>query len=157
MDWQEGWDSVAEYCTGNGIDVCCGHTPAPGAVGIDVVPGGEEYAPDHLSQALLCYDCLDLPFKDEVLDFVFCSHGLEHVPDVEAALREWARVLKPGGYLCCVTPDRRYVYFEELDEYHGLLPYEVRPLLERIPDLEVVRFDTYQNQWAFDLVARKAR
>ncbi|UCH77779.1 MAG: class I SAM-dependent methyltransferase [Candidatus Coatesbacteria bacterium] len=40
-----------------------------------------------------------LPFKDGACDLILLSDVLEHVPgpDVEAALREAARVLQPGG------------------------------------------------------------
>lgn len=161
--WREGWSSVSEYCTGNGIDVCCGHTPAPGSVGIDTCARGEQFcegAP--LSKAHMQFDALDLPFKDGVLDFVFCSHGLEHIPErgdpldaVYRALREWARVLKPGGYLCCVTPDLRYCKVKDPPVAHGLIPAQVWVTLNRIDELEVVRFDTYHNEWTFDIVARK--
>lgn len=39
----------------------------------------------------------DLPFGDESMDFVY-SHGvLHHTPDIERAVAELRRVLKPGG------------------------------------------------------------
>jgi len=41
----------------------------------------------------------------ELFDLVFASHVLEHSPAPVVALREFYRVLKPGGYLACVLPD----------------------------------------------------
>jgi len=38
-------------------------------------------------------------FRDGVLDFVYSSHLLEDLVDTEAVLREWIRILRPGGRL----------------------------------------------------------
>ena len=40
-----------------------------------------------------------LPFDDDTFDLVTCLEALEFMPDTRAALRECARVLKPGGLL----------------------------------------------------------
>ena len=52
-------------------------------------------------------DALKLPFKDGTLDFVYSSHLLEDYADWKPALREWSRVLKPGGKLIILMPDRK--------------------------------------------------
>lgn len=44
-------------------------------------------------------DALDLPFGDGEFDVVTVAFGLRNMADYEAALREMARVLKPGGRL----------------------------------------------------------
>lgn len=44
-------------------------------------------------------DALHLPFRDGSFDAVTISFGLRNVADVEGALREMARVTKPGGRL----------------------------------------------------------
>lgn len=41
-------------------------------------------------------DVEDLPFKDKVFDFVFCSHLLEHVENPDKAIMELTRVAKRG-------------------------------------------------------------
>lgn len=41
-----------------------------------------------------------------VLDFVYSSHTLEHMVDIEVALQNWWRVLKNGGYLILYVPHR---------------------------------------------------
>ncbi len=48
-----------------------------------------------------------LPFQDHALDYVIASHVLEHVANPVAALAEWYRVVKPGGLIYLVVPDRR--------------------------------------------------
>jgi len=56
---------------------------------------------------LECASALALPFLDNSFDIVF-SHGvLHHIPDVKAAQREIARVLKPGGELIAMLYARR--------------------------------------------------
>jgi len=40
---------------------------------------------------------LDLPFKDNSFDVVFCNHVLEHITDDKKAMQELYRVLKPNG------------------------------------------------------------
>lgn len=42
-------------------------------------------------------DATALPFGDATFDGVACASGLFFVPDMGGALREWRRVLRPGG------------------------------------------------------------
>lgn len=53
---------------------------------------------------------LDEVIAPGTLDFVFCAHVLEHVPDLIATLQGIERVLRPGGLFLCFFPDRRYTY-----------------------------------------------
>lgn len=48
---------------------------------------------------LLAADALALPFPDECFDAVTISFGLRNIVDPHAALRELARVTRPGGRL----------------------------------------------------------
>lgn len=45
-----------------------------------------------------------LPFGDNEFDLVTCIETLEHVRDVQLALSEIRRVLRPGGRLALTTP-----------------------------------------------------
>lgn len=45
--------------------------------------------------------------QDNVYDFVYSSHCLEHLSDPSVALTNWWRVLKPGGTLFVMVPDER--------------------------------------------------
>jgi ubiquinone/menaquinone biosynthesis C-methylase UbiE len=48
-----------------------------------------------------------LPYSDALFEVVLCMDVLEHVQDVEAALSEIYRVLKPGGVVLTTVPNRR--------------------------------------------------
>lgn len=52
-------------------------------------------------------DACAMSYPDESFDAVFYHHVIEHVPCPEKSIAECARVLKPGGYLYCGTPNRR--------------------------------------------------
>jgi len=57
-------------------------------------------------------DASCLPFRDRTFDSTFCVAVLQHIADVEAAVREFARVTMPGGRVLAVEPDNsaRYSY-----------------------------------------------
>lgn len=46
-----------------------------------------------------------LPIASASIDLVICNHALEHFQELEAALQEIARVLKPDGRLYISVPD----------------------------------------------------
>lgn len=50
------------------------------------------------------YDGKTLPFADESVDTVYSSHMLEHVAEFRATIRDWYRVVRPGGFIVCVVP-----------------------------------------------------
>jgi len=54
--------------------------------------------------ACLNGDALRLPFPDGTFDRIICSEVFEHIPDDQGAMRELARVLKPGGVLAATVP-----------------------------------------------------
>ena len=49
-------------------------------------------------------DCHDLPFGDELFDFVIVQQVLEHVPHFDTCVHEFRRVLKTGGYVLFASP-----------------------------------------------------
>jgi len=48
-------------------------------------------------------DAESLEFRKEYFDAVVCSFGLFFLPDMLAGLKEWVRVVKPGGTLIITT------------------------------------------------------
>ncbi|MGA2473743.1 MAG: class I SAM-dependent methyltransferase [Acidimicrobiales bacterium] len=65
-------------------------------------------------------DALALPFADGTFDRVIASEVLEHIPDDTAAMRELARVLRPGGAMAVTVPRcvPEAVNWALSDEYH---------------------------------------
>src|SRR5688500_6488300 len=57
-------------------------------------------------------DARHLPFPDRTFDSTFCVAVLQHITDIGEALREFARVTRPGGRVLAVEPDNaaRYWY-----------------------------------------------
>lgn len=49
-------------------------------------------------------------FSPNELDFILCSHVLEHVPDFVGYLRDVENVIRPGGRMVIAYPDRRYTF-----------------------------------------------
>jgi predicted SAM-dependent methyltransferase len=97
---------LAPFCTGYGIDVGCGGDPiTPAAVRVDLP---QPYAVYTEMPVQLGGDAGNLFwFRDGTLDFVYSSHVLEDFADPGAILREWLRVLKPGGRLVIFCPDEQ--------------------------------------------------
>ncbi|MCC3144668.1 methyltransferase domain-containing protein [Halanaerobium sp. Z-7514] len=69
---------------------------------------------------LILADGADLPFSDNSFDYLTISDALHHFREVEAALSEASRVLKPGGkiYILDFNPQTIFakiiIFFEKL-------------------------------------------
>ena len=57
-----------------------------------------------LRQVMVKTDATNLAFPDEVFDFIYCSHVLEHIEEDKKALREMRRVLRVGGHAIFQVP-----------------------------------------------------
>lgn len=69
---------------------------------VDLSPRMVELTRERAVNALVA-DVHDLPFADDGFDCVVANWVLQHVPDLEAGLREIGRVLQPKGRLIAAT------------------------------------------------------
>ena len=62
-------------------------------------------------------DIVQLPFEDNTVDRIETYHVIEHMPrhDVPRAMKEWHRVMKPGGVLIIECPNFDQAVREYLD------------------------------------------
>lgn len=99
------WELV-EFTRGRGLDLGCGPFKTfPHFIGVD--NGHHDAAFGWQNNADISVDTcenLDL-FGSASMDFVFSSHLLEHIEHYDKALKDWWRVVKPGGYLILYLPD----------------------------------------------------
>jgi ubiquinone/menaquinone biosynthesis C-methylase UbiE len=63
----------------------------------------EEAAKRRVSLAFCAADIASLPFQSDSFEGAMANHMLYHLPDIEAGVRELARVVKPGGWLLATT------------------------------------------------------
>ncbi len=65
--------------------------------------------------AMVSLDITDIPYAENTVDVILCSHVLEHIPDDRKAMSELYRILKPvGGALLQVPFDaERFETFED--------------------------------------------
>jgi len=77
----------------------CGKRNFPGFINVDLA----DFSHIHHKRSIN-----DLSvFEDESIDLIYASHVLEYfnLSDVSLVLKEWRRVLKPGGILKLAVPD----------------------------------------------------
>jgi SAM-dependent methyltransferase len=91
-----------------GVEIGAFKNPIPGISPIYVdkfnLYAGEPCLADYQGEAT------SLPFHTHSLAYVATSHVLEHVANPVAALLEWYRVIRPGGFIYMVVPDRRFTW-----------------------------------------------
>jgi SAM-dependent methyltransferase len=91
---------MRRYFKGRGLDI--GGKPDPLALYAELFP---------LVTQIKTWDIEDgdaqylAPIPREAFNFVHSSHCLEHLNDPIEGLKNWVRVLSPGGYLIVTVPD----------------------------------------------------
>ena len=97
------------------LNIGCGDSRYDGLINIDKFIRGKDVLPA---------DALYLPFKPCTVDILYSAHSLEHLPIREGkrALKEWYKVLKPGGRLVLELPDLeaicRNILYSPSPEHH---------------------------------------
>jgi SAM-dependent methyltransferase len=102
------WSLLDPVPPGRALDAACGtgrHAARLVALGHEVL--GVDLTPEMLDRArenvpaasFMQGDLLAIPATDEEFDLVVCGLALSHIPDLDAVIRELARVLRPGGQM----------------------------------------------------------
>lgn len=155
---------VLPYLARGGLDIGCGAKKVwPHLIGIDSGKDtglfGTPMKPDIMVNSA---ERLNL-FADESADSVFSSHTLEHIQDYIAALREWWRLVKTGGYLVLYLPHRDYYPNigqpgSNPDHKHDLLPSDIIAAMQLIaPDFDLLVSEDRNgaNEYSFLQVFQK--
>lgn len=154
---------IVPYTRGDVLDIGCGdRSPWPHFIGVD---SGKQWG---RRVSLIRGQGEDLSkFGSDAWDAVFSSHFLEHVENYRAALREWWRVIKPGGHLVIYIPHREYYpnigqYGANPDHRWDLHPSDTIAAMEEIAkesgqywDLLENETRTRDNEYSFFQVFRK--
>lgn len=138
------WELVP-YTRGLGYDIGCGPEKAfPHFIGVDnrkdVRLFGIAMNPD-----ITVPDASDLSrnIPSAQADFVYSSHTLEHIQDHKKALREWWRILKPGGHLCLYLPHKSFypnigTEGANPDHVHDFMPADIVEAMKEIGGWDLV-------------------
>jgi ubiquinone/menaquinone biosynthesis C-methylase UbiE len=111
-----------------GCDIAAAYLEVTGERGLDVVHARIE----------------KMPYKAKSFDCVIASDVLEHVLDLNAAIRELLRVLRPGGVLIIRVPNEE-TFTAESDKHHYRFThlrrfdeFSLRLFLNRVFELEIL-------------------
>jgi demethylmenaquinone methyltransferase/2-methoxy-6-polyprenyl-1,4-benzoquinol methylase len=107
-------DTVLDLACGTGLNfpLLTEHAPGGRIIGADLTRAMLRQASRKVVArgwrhvALIECDAANLPLASESCDAVFCSYGMAIIPEYRRALAEAVRVLRPGGRLALLEPQR---------------------------------------------------
>lgn len=77
------------------LDIACGKNKKPGFTGVDIWNGADIIAD---------LEKFPWPFEDNSVDEIFCSHYIEHTPDLISFANELYRIMKVGAKAEIIAP-----------------------------------------------------
>jgi len=104
------------------LDVGCGRSKTPGAIGIDRRVR-EDMSMD--TQLDINHDLSQFPWpiEDNSIDLIICQHVIEHLHDIVGTMEEFNRIVRPGGKIFIETP--HYTWFEAFRHYEHCHQFSV--------------------------------
>lgn len=101
IDWK-GTETILDIGTGMGTYYArlLAMVPDVSYYAIDI---SHKMLKSHPSTNVAMSDVMQLPYPDDKFDVIMANHMLYHVSDVDAALKEIKRVLKPDGKILAAT------------------------------------------------------
>jgi SAM-dependent methyltransferase len=150
-------DRISKYLSGHWLDFGCadgGYDQEMLARGLDAVTGVdveesrilEAKCRNLLNADYTAFDGMTLPFENASFDGTFMNEVFEHVADETRALSETFRVLKPGGVLVLISPNRWFPV-----EGHwinvGSRSFGPAPLIPWLPERLTRRWTVARNYW----------
>lgn len=88
------------YCKGQGIDIGVGRIDTFDGEDALPVEGIHTWDKDNGDATFMA------AVPNATYDFVYASHILEHISNAALALKNWWRILRPGGHLILFVPHR---------------------------------------------------
>jgi SAM-dependent methyltransferase len=113
-------DSPSHYCKGYGLEVGASDCPYPFAKSkMDYADLFNELRSEYLNKngfiPLMSPKCLLDSVDSNRYDFVYASHVLEHSVNPLGTLQDWVRVLRQGGVVYVVLPNKNQIYDKHRD------------------------------------------
>lgn len=149
-----GPDFARQYLSGKVIDIGAGADPVcPWAEIFDLAQGDANFITRYRAP--------------ETYDTVHSSHCLEHLLDPKQALRQWWRLVKPGGYLVLVVPhedlyeqgfwpsifnpDHKSTFRLDGDSSWSPVSFDIRKLVRELPGASLISADVQDFAYLRDL------
>jgi ubiquinone/menaquinone biosynthesis C-methylase UbiE len=99
-------------------------------------------------------DITAIPLEDNSVDAIMCTEVFEHIPDAVAAVKEFARLVKPGGYLLITAPFASLTHFAP---YHFASGFNRFFYEKHLPENGFVIDDLQMNGNYFEYLAQENR